>query len=216
MSVQKRLFRHSLARRRFAKADVRKGNGADGKRKSTRKSPAASQTAPEADHNRGEMIEKLSDGPVEETNLSLEDVQNRCTALVEYCLANCSRGAVWLMEGDLGAGKTTFVAAAAHALGIEDVVNSPTFNLHNHYTGLRGELNHFDLYRLGSSAMMELEFSEIWESPGEHFALHAIEWWTNLGTIHSALPFFRITLEIVDERRRNLRVQEIRQFEVHA
>ena len=51
--------------------------------------------------------------------------------------------------GRMGAGKTTFVTAICRALGVEDVVNSPTFTIVNEYCTAEGDpLYHFDFYRI--------------------------------------------------------------------
>ena len=53
--------------------------------------------------------------------------------------------------GHMGAGKTTFVKALCEELGVEDVVNSPTFAIVNEYTDRKGEsVFHFDFYRIKS------------------------------------------------------------------
>jgi tRNA threonylcarbamoyladenosine biosynthesis protein TsaE len=57
-------------------------------------------------------------------------------------------GAVVLVSGELGAGKTTFVRGAARALGVEDPVTSPTFVVGHAYEGRNGPVAHLDLYRL--------------------------------------------------------------------
>jgi tRNA threonylcarbamoyladenosine biosynthesis protein TsaE len=56
-------------------------------------------------------------------------------------------GDVITLNGQLGAGKTTFVQGFAEGLGIKDTVTSPTFNIVNSYDG-NFALNHFDMYRL--------------------------------------------------------------------
>lgn len=67
------------------------------------------------------------------------------------------RGAVLVLEGDLGAGKTTFVKGLAEGLGIDPGdVSSPTFTLIHEYEGDR-PLYHFDAYRLEHP----LEFAEL-------------------------------------------------------
>ena len=57
-------------------------------------------------------------------------------------------GAVLLFEGDLGAGKTTFVKAIVRGLGVVEPATSPTYALVHHYTGRRGAVYHVDCYRL--------------------------------------------------------------------
>ena len=60
-------------------------------------------------------------------------------------------GDVVLVEGELGAGKTTFVRGAARALGVTGVVNSPTFTIGQRYPAA-GDLavSHIDLFRIDS------------------------------------------------------------------
>lgn len=54
----------------------------------------------------------------------------------------------FIFEGDMGAGKTTFIKALSKALGVTDVVSSPTFSIVNEYEGKDGIIYHFDFYRL--------------------------------------------------------------------
>jgi tRNA threonylcarbamoyladenosine biosynthesis protein TsaE len=57
---------------------------------------------------------------------------------------------VFAFEGDMGAGKTTFIKAICEELGVKDVINSPTFSIINEYRNhISGEsIYHFDLYRI--------------------------------------------------------------------
>jgi tRNA threonylcarbamoyladenosine biosynthesis protein TsaE len=53
------------------------------------------------------------------------------------------------LEGELGAGKTTFAQAVARGLGVTEPATSPTYALVHRYTGRRGPVFHLDCYRLG-------------------------------------------------------------------
>ena len=58
---------------------------------------------------------------------------------------------VYAFEGEMGAGKTTFIKKLCEEMGTEDIVNSPTFAIVNVYDveqPYKGEVYHFDCYRL--------------------------------------------------------------------
>ena len=56
---------------------------------------------------------------------------------------------VFAFYGKMGAGKTTFIKAVCEQLGVEDVINSPTFAIVNEYVDGEGEpIYHFDFYRI--------------------------------------------------------------------
>lgn len=59
-------------------------------------------------------------------------------------------GAVLWLEGELGAGKTTFAHAFARARGVADPLTSPTFSLAQQYDGPRGPVHHVDCFRFAS------------------------------------------------------------------
>jgi tRNA threonylcarbamoyladenosine biosynthesis protein TsaE len=63
-------------------------------------------------------------------------------------------GDVVTVAGELGAGKTTFVRGAAHALGVSAAVTSPTFTIGNRYRGAV-DVSHLDLYRFESVSPAE-------------------------------------------------------------
>jgi tRNA threonylcarbamoyladenosine biosynthesis protein TsaE len=71
-------------------------------------------------------------------------------ALGARLAARLAPGDVVLVEGELGAGKTTFVRGACRALGIAAPVTSPTFTIGQRYTpsGGRAVVSHLDLYRV--------------------------------------------------------------------
>ena len=70
-------------------------------------------------------------------------------------------GAILCLNGDLGAGKTALTKSIALGLDIKDDITSPTFTIVNEYDEGRLKLNHFDVYRIGSSdEMYDIGFEE--------------------------------------------------------
>ncbi|MCG9886536.1 MAG: tRNA (adenosine(37)-N6)-threonylcarbamoyltransferase complex ATPase subunit type 1 TsaE [Cyanobacteria bacterium] len=109
--------------------------------------------------------------------------------------ATLGAGAVVLLSGDLGAGKTTLTQAIARGLGVPDPVVSPTFVLLNEYGGGRLPLYHFDLYRLDGAGVQSLNPALYWEGIEVPPGLVVIEWAERLG---DELPgaFLHITVAI--------------------
>lgn len=67
----------------------------------------------------------------------------------EEFVRNMGDNTVFAFYGKMGAGKTTFIKAVCEKLGVEDVINSPTFAIINEYRSNTGELvYHFDFYRI--------------------------------------------------------------------
>lgn len=82
----------------------------------------------------------------------------------------CKKNMVFLLEGDLGAGKTTLTQGIAKGLGIKKNVTSPTFNILKIYHGII-PLYHIDAYRL-EGLSQDLGFDEFLDDDG----LTVIEW----------------------------------------
>lgn len=68
---------------------------------------------------------------------------------------NAKPGDIYILNGDLGAGKTVFAKGVAAGLGITEPVNSPTFTILQEYRDGRIPLYHFDVYRIGDPEEME-------------------------------------------------------------
>ena len=108
---------------------------------------------------------------------------------------------IFLLHGDLGAGKTVFSKGVAAGLGIDPVdVTSPTFTLINEYEG-RLPLYHIDLYRLKTGATTGLGLEEIFEKPR---AVVLIEWAERLGYVPD--DAVQVNIEYMDEETRRITI----------
>ena len=82
------------------------------------------------------------------------------------------KGEIYCLEGELGTGKTVFAKGFAKGLGIEEIVDSPTFTIVKEYRG-REKLYHFDVYRIEDiEELQEIGFSEMISGD----AICLIEW----------------------------------------
>ncbi|MBQ9645579.1 MAG: tRNA (adenosine(37)-N6)-threonylcarbamoyltransferase complex ATPase subunit type 1 TsaE [Prevotella sp.] len=98
--------------------------------------------------------------------IKIENLEGIAAAAREF-IAHISDRRVFAFYGSMGAGKTTFIKAVCEALGVEDVITSPTFAIVNEYSlpptppnwsesnnsplhleGAGGRLFHFDFYRI--------------------------------------------------------------------
>jgi tRNA threonylcarbamoyladenosine biosynthesis protein TsaE len=115
--------------------------------------------------------------------------------------ASLDAGAVVLLHGTLGAGKTAFVRGLADGLGIDpELVNSPTFTLLQEYRGGRLTLHHADLYRLDRADLSELGLDAREIEAG----VLAIEWPERLAqSIPGAIP---VLLIVVDDQTRDITI----------
>ena len=99
-------------------------------------------------------------------------------------------GDVITLEGDLGAGKTTFTKGLAAGLGVKKIVNSPTFTIIKEYQG-KMPLYHMDVYRLEDS-YEDLGFDEYFSGDG----VTVVEW---AHIIEEQLPSERLEISIFHE-----------------
>ncbi|MDE5560635.1 MAG: tRNA (adenosine(37)-N6)-threonylcarbamoyltransferase complex ATPase subunit type 1 TsaE [Bacteroidaceae bacterium] len=68
---------------------------------------------------------------------------------------------VFAFHGGMGAGKTTFIKAICHELGVHDAVTSPTFAIVNEYSSDSGAIFHFDFYRIKNTAeVLDIGFED--------------------------------------------------------
>ena len=117
--------------------------------------------------------------------------------------ATLQPGAVLLLSGNLGAGKTAFVRGLAAGLGVDPGdVSSPTFTLVHEYRGGRLPLYHADLYRLDRAAAEDLGLDQA----GMDGVL-AVEWPDRLS--HALPGAIAVNLGIVDDTTRTVEIAEL-------
>ncbi|AXI08050.1 tRNA (adenosine(37)-N6)-threonylcarbamoyltransferase complex ATPase subunit type 1 TsaE [Oceanobacillus zhaokaii] len=120
------------------------------------------------------------------------------TAMGEKLAALLQAGDVITLEGDLGAGKTTFTKGLAKGLGVERTVSSPTFTIIKEYMGRSLPFYHIDAYRLENSEE-DIGLEEYIHGSG----VTVIEW---AQFIEEFLPIERLNIKInyIGEHQREL------------
>ena len=115
----------------------------------------------------------------------LEDWQNVIDEILPKIQHN-----ILLLKGNLGAGKTTFSQFLLKNMGSQDEVSSPTYAIVNEYHTPKGNVFHFDLYRMKSADEVEdigiheyldnaflciIEWPEVYEEELSHFPHHEMK-----------------------------------------
>ncbi len=109
---------------------------------------------------------------------------------------------IWLFEGAMGAGKTTLIKAVCEAMGVADLVSSPTFSLVNEYEAREGTIYHFDFYRIkNEEEAMDIGVEEYFYSGNYCF----LEWPSK---IISLVPekFLRIFITVNEDNTRTIQL----------
>lgn len=112
---------------------------------------------------------------------------------------------VFIFEGDMGAGKTTFIKTFCAALGVTDVVSSPTYSIVNEYDSPNGSVFHFDFYRIKDIyEAYDLGYEEYFYGGG----ICLIEWPERVGEL---LPenFIKVEISVLDENRRLFKLSKV-------
>ncbi|MBN1649084.1 MAG: tRNA (adenosine(37)-N6)-threonylcarbamoyltransferase complex ATPase subunit type 1 TsaE [Spirochaetales bacterium] len=113
-------------------------------------------------------------------------------------------GSILALHGQLGAGKTAFTKGIALGLGVEEIVNSPTFTLISEYQGTSVALYHMDLYRIDSyDDFIMIGGDELLYGDG----ICVIEWAEKIG---DDLPdhTMHIFIEINGDLKRTIRIEK--------
>lgn len=137
-------------------------------------------------------------------DLKIESLDKINETAVEFIRA-MGDNTVFAFLGGMGAGKTTFIKAICENLGVEDVINSPTFSIVNEYRSESGELiYHFDFYRIN-------KIEEVYDFGYEDYfysgSLCFIEW---PELIEPILPKDTVTVHITvnDDGSRSVKIQD--------
>ncbi len=123
---------------------------------------------------------------------------------------NLPQGSVLLLQGDLGAGKTTLVQGIGEGLGITEPIVSPTFTLINEYHQGRLPLYHLDLYRLEPEDVTGLYLEQYWEEGEALPGITAIEWPEKLPYL--PLNYLEIQLSYIEGTGRQVILQPVGDF----
>jgi tRNA threonylcarbamoyladenosine biosynthesis protein TsaE len=133
---------------------------------------------------------------------SEKDTEDFGAALAE----KLPRGSVVAVYGELGSGKTALVRGLARGMGLDCRVSSPTFTIVNEYTAPgKGELFHFDMYRLGSADEL---FDIGWEDYLARGGICAVEWSENVEDAFDGTEV-RVTFEKTGANARKITVEGV-------
>ena len=79
--------------------------------------------------------------------------QDNLGEVAQNFLTKAAHCPVWLLHGEMGSGKTTFIKSLCRKLGVKDATSSPTFSIVNEYkTADNKKVYHFDFYRIKNEA----------------------------------------------------------------
>lgn len=114
-------------------------------------------------------------------------------------------GALVLLSGELGAGKTTFVQGMAGGFGIKGFIRSSSFVIVNEYKGKIAKLYHIDLYRLGKKDLNNIGLDEYLNSDG----VCVIEWAQNM-QVNGLHKYWAVEITWEGEKNRKIKVNYIK------
>lgn len=139
-------------------------------------------------------------------NLEINGLQELSEA-AQQLLTFAGEEKVFIFEGSMGAGKTTFIKEICHALGVADLVSSPTFSIVNEYiTNDDDAVYHFDFYRIKDlQEAYDIGYEEYFYSS----QICLIEWPEK---IEPLLPerYVKVNIETLSETRRRISFVKIK------
>ena len=127
----------------------------------------------------------------------LSDLKGAAEALLSYAEGE----KMFVFEGEMGAGKTTFIKEICRALGVTETVSSPTFSIVNEYEGREGIIYHFDFYRIKNlQEAYDIGYEDYFYSGN----LCLIEWPEKIAELLLQENYIKIQISILDAEKRKL------------
>lgn len=115
-------------------------------------------------------------------------------------------GEVILLNGDLGAGKTTFVRFVLESLGVDEPVSSPSFTIMKNYANKDFKFYHFDMYRIENiDETYEFGFEEYIQNSADSVVF--IEWAERVEELLTNTKVININFKRLGEEKRELDIR---------
>lgn len=133
---------------------------------------------------------------------SLSDLKTIANKILE----DNSEDKIFILEGEMGAGKTTLTKYLCENLGATDNVCSPTFAIVNqYYSDIIGDIYHFDFYRINKEQeAFDIGFEEYLYSGNYCF----IEWAEKVSSL-LPLHYTIISIKEIQEKRREISIRKV-------
>lgn len=136
---------------------------------------------------------------------STEETKDIAIKILKEKLMNKNKPLIFIIEGELGVGKTVFVKGLGESLGIKNIV-SPTFVIYYEY----GNFYHFDLYRIEEKEEFKHLGIEKLLIPGN---ILCFEWGEKAGEIIDLLKskgeIIYVKMKYIDEKERTIQISEV-------
>lgn len=132
---------------------------------------------------------------------SLQELPQAAAQLIAFA----GNEKVFIFQGDMGAGKTTFIKAICEALGVQEAVTSPTFAIVNEYKIAGNKIFHFDFYRLKTpTEALDMGAEEYFYSGNYCF----IEWPEKIPNM-LPLHYVSVSVKVAADGSRQISVEKI-------
>ncbi|WP_339021200.1 tRNA (adenosine(37)-N6)-threonylcarbamoyltransferase complex ATPase subunit type 1 TsaE [Spiroplasma endosymbiont of Atherix ibis] len=123
--------------------------------------------------------------------------------VVIYLLDKLAVNVCLIIDGQMGAGKTTLTKKILKKMEINEIVTSPTFTIMNQYQINDLKINHIDAYRLTLQENSQMYLEEMFDS------LNIVEWSQNLAiNYNSYFKVIKIVINVIDENKRVFIIEE--------